>query len=271
MIAKNSHSCSRCDNDCGRLCCTKIENCSVVFGKSQILKDINIHIHCGELTALIGTNGAGKSTLLKAILGEVPHSGALRYLDAKGVRSGHPLIGYVPQHLSFDLSTPTSVFDLFMACLTNVPSWITGPRKLHARISKSLEKVNADHLIDKRLGALSGGELQRILLALALEPVPDLLLLDEPLSGIDHNGLELFYNIVSDLRKNYDLSIILVSHDLDLVAKYADRVILLKGSVLCSGTPEEVFSDPRTKEEFGMLWCREDHSTARSVTEEERV
>jgi len=271
MTVRNSHNCTRCDNDCGRLCCTKIENCNVVFGKSQILKDVNIHIHCGELTALIGANGAGKSTLLKAILGEIPHSGALRYLDAKGVRSGHPLIGYVPQHLSFDLSTPTSVFDLFMACLTNIPSWIASPRKLRSRISQCLEKVKADHLIDKRLGSLSGGELQRILLALALEPVPDLLLLDEPLSGIDRNGLELFYNIVSDLRKNFDLSIILVSHDLDLVAKYADRVILLNGTVLCNGTPEEVFNDHRTKEEFGMLWCGEDHASAQPVTIEERL
>lgn len=271
MTVRNSHSCAKCETDCGRLCCTKIENCNVVFGKSQILKDINIHIHCGELTALIGTNGAGKSTLLKAILGEVPHSGALSYLDAKGIRSGHPLIGYVPQHLSFDLTTPTSVFDLFMACLSNIPSWITGTRKLRSRISQSLEKVKADHLIDKRLGALSGGELQRILLALALEPVPDLLLLDEPLSGIDRNGLEMFYNIVSELRENFDLSIILVSHDLDLVAKYADRVILLKGSVICSGTPQEVFGDPRTKEEFGMLWCSENNAAARPMSLEERL
>ncbi|MBP1763843.1 MAG: transporter related protein [Firmicutes bacterium] len=239
-------------NDCHRLCCTKVENFCVTLGNKKIFQDVNLHIHCGELTALIGTNGSGKSTLLKSILGEIRHSGTLEYLDAKGTRSGNPLIGYVPQYLNFDLSTPTSVFDLFMACLTRVPAWLAVPGKIRRRVAQSLEKVKACHLIDRRLGALSGGELQRVLLALALEPVPDLLLLDEPVSGIDKNGLELFYTIVSDLRRNYDLSIILVSHDLDLVARYADRVILLDNTILCNGTPEEVFADERTKKIFGM-------------------
>lgn len=258
MSARDVRPCPRGDgSECGRLCCTKIENLGVVLGKTQILREVNIHIHCGELTALIGTNGAGKSTLLKAVLGEISHSGKVQYIDAKGVRSGHPLIGYVPQQLSFDLSTPTSVFDLFMASLTNIPSWLAGPRKIRARVGQSLARVQADHLIDKRLGALSGGELQRILLALALDPIPDLLLLDEPVAGIDRNGLELFYRIVADLRQNYDPSIILVSHDFGLVAKHADRVVLLNGTVICSGTPAEVFNDERTHEEFGLVWPRE--------------
>lgn len=263
MSAGDVRPCPRGEGtECSRLCCTKIENLGVVLGKTQILRDVNIHIHCGELTALIGTNGAGKSTLLKAILGEVPHSGTLQYIDAKGVRSGHPLIGYVPQQLSFDLSTPTSVFDLFMACLTNIPSWLAGPRSIRGRVRQSLEKVQAEHLIDRRLGALSGGELQRILLALALDPIPDLLLLDEPVAGIDRNGLELFYRIVADLRQNYDLSIILVSHDFGLVAKHADRVVLLNGTVICSGSPAEVFGDDRTREEFGMVWKQSETAAA---------
>lgn len=249
-------------NECSRLCCTKIENFGVVIGNTHILRDINIHVHCGELTALIGTNGAGKSTLLKAILGEVPHSGILQYSDAKGGRSGHPLIGYVPQQLNFDLSAPISVFDLFMASLTNTPAWLVGPRRIRARVGQSLARVQAGHLLDRRLGALSGGELQRILLALALDPIPDLLLLDEPVAGIDRNGLALFYRIVDDLRQNYDLSIILVSHDFGLVAKHADRVVLLNGTVICSGTPAEVFGDERTRGEFGILWQREIAATA---------
>src|SRR5665647_146663 len=130
MIGQNKHSCDKSDTDCQRLCCTKIENFNVAIGKTQILEDVNIHIHCGELTALIGTNGAGKSTLLKAILGEVKHSGDLKYFDAKGVRSGHPTIGYVPQYLNFDLSTPTSVLDVFMACVTSTPSWLMSPHSI---------------------------------------------------------------------------------------------------------------------------------------------
>ena len=241
------------ESTCSKLCCTKIENFGVSFGTTTIFEKVNMHIHCGELTAIIGKNGTGKSTLLKAILGEVKHSGDLKYLDEKGVHTGHPCIGYVPQYLNFDVGTPTSVLDLFNSCLTNLPSWLCCSQKLRSRVIENLKKVKAEHLVDRRLGALSGGELQRVLLALALDPVPDLLLLDEPVSGIDQNGLELFYDMVSELRRKNDLSIILVSHDFDLVCRYADRVILLDGTVICNGTPEEVFNDEKTRKIFKSI------------------
>lgn len=243
---------SKCEGKCCGLCCTKIENLGVTKGLVEILENVNIHIHCGELTAIIGPNGGGKSTLLKALLGEIPHSGQLKYLDSKGGHSGQPVIGYVPQHLSFDTGTPASVSDLFVASLSKKPAWLLKPRSVRKRAMEGLEKVKAQHLIDRRLGALSGGELQRVLLALALDPVPNLLLLDEPVSGIDQGGLELFYNTVAELRRNYDLSIILVSHDFDLVSQYADRVVLLNRTVITSGTPSEVFSDENTLKTFGI-------------------
>jgi len=243
-----------CGGSCSGLCCTKIENLSVTIGSTKILENINIHIHCGELTALIGPNGAGKSTLLKAMLGDIKHTGKLQFLDEKGKHNDNPLIGYVPQNLNFDRGTPTSVFDLFAACNTRMPVWLGSTKKSRNKVRESLASVKAEHLIDKRIGALSGGELQRALLALALDPVPDLLLLDEPVSGIDQNGLELFYDTVSHLRRDYDLSIILVSHDFDLVEKYADRVILINGTVISSGTPAEVFGNKETSKIFGMSW-----------------
>lgn len=239
-------------NDCGKLCCTKIEDFAVTMGDVEIFQKVNLHIHCGELTALIGPNGAGKSTLLKAILGEVPHTGKMKYVDAKGCHTGSPIIGYVPQFLQFDWSTPASVTDLFAACLSSRPVWIFSGAAQRQIALRCLGRVHADHLVDRRLGALSGGELQRVLLALALEPLPDLLLLDEPVSGVDQNGLALFYEIVSALRKQHDLAIILVSHDLQLMSKYADRVVLLNKTVVCSGSPQEVFSDARTKQIFGL-------------------
>ena len=239
--------------DCAKLCCTKIEDFSVRIGRTDIFSHVNIHIHCGQLTAVIGPNGAGKSTLLRAILGEVPHTGVLHYVDAKGKHTGHPIIGYVPQYLRFDVSSPTSVMDLFMACLSRRPVWLCSSKKLRPRVLRSLARVKAEYLIDRRLGALSGGELQRVLLALALDPMPDLLLLDESVSGVDQNGLELFYDIVADLREKEDMAIILISHDLNLVATHADQVVLLNKEVVCSGTPEEVFRDARTKKIFGML------------------
>ena len=268
-MENNRHGSEKCENGCCGLCCTKIENFNVTIGNNKILDDVNLHIHCGDLTAIIGPNGAGKSTLLKAILGEVRHTGELKYLDAKGAHTSSPLIGYVPQHLIFDASTPTSVLDLFMVSKTKIPAWLTAPKSIRKSASESLSRANAEHLIDRRLGALSGGELQRVLLALALDPIPDLLLLDEPVSGIDQSGLELFYNTVSTLRREYDLSIILVSHDLDLVSRYADRVILLNGTVICSGTPQKVFSDERTIELFGMSWYRDIREKKQPIKQKE--
>lgn len=253
MLKNFMHHNASPEEACLKLCCTKIENFAVKIGKLEIFRDVNIHVHCGQLTALIGPNGAGKSTLLKAILGEVSHTGNLHYVDAKGKHTGNPVIGYVPQYLRFDVSSPTSVQDLFMACLTKRPVWFWPVGKLRDRILRSLHRVKAEQLIDRRLGALSGGEMQRVLLALALEPQPDLLLLDEPVSGVDQNGLELFYEILAQLRAQEDMAIILISHDLNLVAKHADHVVLLNKQVVCSGTPAEVFQNERTKKIFGMF------------------
>lgn len=249
---------AQCNTSTCGLCCTKIQNFGVIRGKTEILKDINLHIHCGDLTAIIGPNGAGKSTLLKAMLGEIPHSGELLFLDAKNERSNHPLFGYVPQKLDFDYSSPVSVLDLFVATKSNLPVWFSYTKKNREIVLESLTNVHAEHLIDKRLGALSGGELQRVLLALSLDPVPDILLLDEPASGIDQNGLKLFYKTVSKLRESFDLSVILVSHDLPLVAQYADRVVFLNNkTVECSGTAEEVFCNKKVIELFGIHWSKE--------------
>ena len=238
---------------CAHFCCTKIEDFGVSFGTFEVFSHVNLHIHCGELTAVIGPNGAGKSTLLRAVLGEVPHSGALRFVDADDRHTGHPVIGYVPQYLRFDVSAPTSVMDLFMACLTRRPVWLCSSRRFRVRAEESLARVRAAHLLDRRLGALSGGELQRVLLALALDPMPNLLLLDEPVSGVDQSGLALFYDIVSALRTQEDLAILLISHDLGMVARHADQVVLMNRGVAAQGTPAEVFGGQQMERLFGIL------------------
>lgn len=244
--------CNKCS--CG-LCCTKIQDFSVTIGKTEILKDINLHIHCGELTALIGINGAGKSTLLKALLGGIPHSGHITFVDGNKKLARKPTMGYVPQRLDFDYSSPVSVMDIFSAALNRRPVWFPISQSIRKKSLKSLSLVDGENLIDKRLGVLSGGELQKVLLALALEPIPDILLLDEPVSGIDQNGIKLFYETVSNLRREYDLSIILVSHDLHLVSKYADRIAFINNKTIeCCGTPEEVFSNDKVIEVFGLDW-----------------
>ena len=232
-----------------KLCTTQIENFSVKVGELIIFEDVNFTIHCGELTALIGPNGAGKSTLLKSILGEVNHSGKLNYFDAKG-KHLRPIIGYVPQTLKFDTTSPTSVLDLFQACLTWKPVWLFSAGALREKVLKILSRVQAEYLIDRRLGALSGGELQRVLLALALEPLPDLLLLDEPVSGVDEIGLKIFYELAAKLCAVEDMAILLISHDLEMVKKYANQVILLDKRVLKIGTVDEVFNSAEMKNLF---------------------
>ena len=241
------------NDGCGAFCCTKIENFNVTFGDFTVFDNINLHVHCGELMAVIGPNGGGKSTFLKAILGEIPHGGKLTFEDADGKRTDKPVIGYVPQQLSFDKNAPISVSDLFSAAFCNFPVWLFQKKSTREKIEQSLAKVNAEHLIARRLGALSGGELQRVLLALSLNPLPNLLLLDEPVSGVDYEGRELFYETVTSLLEKEDMAIILVSHDLDIIAKYADRVALLNRGLKNVGTPQKVFESEEFKEIFGKV------------------
>ena len=237
---------------CG-LHCTKINNISVKFGNDVILKNVSIHIHCGELTVIIGRNGAGKSTLLKAILGEVEHKGNIIFTDEKDNLTRKIKIGYVPQKLNIEKHMPTTVFDMFASCISYIPVFMKKDKKIYKEIKEHLKIFGVDRLIDKSIGDLSGGELQRVLIAMATKPIPNLLILDEPVSGIDKNGIRDFYQILNRLKAEYDMSIILVSHDLELANQYADRVILLDKEVIKEGTPQEVFESLEFKNRFGEL------------------
>lgn len=237
---------------CG-LHCTKINNIGVKIGDEEILKNVSIHIHCGELTVIIGRNGAGKSTLLKAILGEIEHTGNITFIDQKDNVAKKIKIGYVPQSINVERHMPTTVYDLFASCISHIPVFLRKDKKVYEEIKEQLKIFGAESLIDKSIGDLSGGELQRVLIAIATKPTPNLLILDEPVSGIDRNGIKEFYNIISKLKTEYDMSIILVSHDLDLAKRYADKVILLDKEVIKEGTPEEVFNSLEFKNRFGEL------------------
>ena len=126
-----------------------------------------------------------------------------------------------------------------------------GPdKKTRAKVSEVLSRTHCEKLASRPLGGLSGGELQRVLLALALSPQPDLLLLDEPVSGVDQTGLESFYQTVDELKRKNHMAILLVSHDLDVVRRYADRVVLMQGTVIKQGKPDDVFDS----EEFAQVF-----------------
>lgn len=238
------------NKECG-LHCIRTEHIGVRVGNQTILEDINLHIHCKELTAVIGRNGAGKSTLIKAILGEIKHEGNISFRDIRNNEFGDLKIGYVPQNLNIAKNTPTSVYDLFASFISNIPVFLIKRKRLYDKIKEQLKIFEAQDLIDKAVCDLSGGELQRVLLSIAVTPVPNLLLLDEPVSGIDQNGMELFYKNIQKLKEEYDLAIILISHDFDFVRKYADRVVLLDKTIIKEGDPNEVLLSNEFKSIFG--------------------
>lgn len=236
---------------CGHSCCLRVENVSVKIGTDRILKDVNLHVHCGELVALIGPNGAGKSTFLKAILGEQEYEGVIAFSEP-GKRSKKPRIGYVPQSPAFDPSDPVSVSDLFACCMSRRPAFLGLGRSMGDLVKECLERVHGEDLIAKRVGTLSGGELQRVLLALALEPMPNILILDEPLSGVDIEGMENLMEMLDEIRKTYDLSILMTTHDFSTLPRYADQVVLIDHAVLCKGRPETVLNSEEFKTAFHL-------------------
>lgn len=236
---------------CGHSCCLRVENMSVKIGTDCILKDVNLHVHCGEMAAIIGPNGAGKSTFLKAILGQREYEGVIA-LSEPGQRSKKPRIGYVPQSPAFDPSDPVSVSDLFACCMSRRPAFLGLGKAMKDTVAECLSRVHGEELVNKRVGTLSGGELQRVLLALALEPIPNILILDEPLSGVDVEGMETLMDMLDEIRKNYDLSILMTTHDFSLLPRYADQVVLIDHGVLIQGDPQAVLDSEEFHRTFHM-------------------
>lgn len=203
--------------------------------------------------AIVGPNGAGKTTLLRALLGEIPYQGNLEFHFRGTDDIKTPKVGYVPQKINIDPSSPLSVLDVLSTILTRVPVWLYTPKKIRERALFTLSRVKAEKLIDHCMSNLSGGELQRVLLAMALAPVPELLLLDEPVSGIDLNGLRLFYDLVDELRHKMDMAIILVSHDIKGVSTFADTMVYLNHHIVAQGKPADVLANADLIKTFGRV------------------
>lgn len=226
---------------CGHSCCLRIQNLSVKIGRDSILQNVNMHLHCGQIVALIGPNGAGKSTLLKAVLGEREYDGVISF-SVPGQRNRKAIIGYVPQSPVFHPGDPITVADLFACCMSRRPAFLGLRKGVRNHILACLERVHGEELIDKRVGTLSGGELQRVLLALALDPIPNILILDEPLSGVDVEGMETLMDMLDELRQDYDLSILMTTHDFGMLPRYADNVVLIDHAVIEQGEPMDVLN-----------------------------
>jgi len=237
---------------CGECCC-KIEGLSVEFSGHRVLDAIDLHIHCGALAVIIGPNGAGKTTLFRALLGEVPYTGSFVFTASRNGRETHdPRIGFVPQYTNFDRSDTLTVADLFAAACSRRPLLLGHGGRLARQARAALTEVDAERLFGAKIGHLSGGELQRVLLALALTPLPDILLLDEPVASMDRAGIDRFYSCVSSLRRQHDLSVIMISHDLASAAAIADHMIALNHKIICAGAPAEVLEDPHVRAMFNL-------------------
>lgn len=213
---------------------------SLSRGERTILEDVNFEIHEGEIVTLIGPNGAGKTTLVRVLLGLITP-------DRGEVRRGPGLtIGYVPQRFDIDRAIPMTVAR-FLAL---------GGAGHRARAQAVLAEVGASRVIDQQLSGLSGGELQRVLLARALLRNPGLLVLDEPVRGVDYVGEAELYALIGGLRDERGLGVLLVSHDLHIVMAQSDRVVCINRHVCCSGVPETVAKDPSYVRLFGESAAR---------------
>lgn len=213
-----------------------LDNVSVEIKHQKILHNVSLSINTNQIVTLLGPNGAGKSTLVKVILGLMPYtSGKITCLD-------NLTIGYVPQSIKLNPTLPITV-KRFM-CLNKQLN--------NKNILNILSMVKAEYLIDKSMHLLSGGELQRVLLAQALAKRPQLLILDEPTQGVDVNGQVLLYDLISSAKTQFNCGILMVSHDLHLVMAKTDEVICLNHHICCSGTPASVSNDPEFISLFGQ-------------------
>lgn len=201
----------------------------------SLLTGVDLDIRQGEIVTLIGPNGAGKTTLVRLVLAiERPDDGEIR--RKAGLR-----IGYVPQRFDVDAAIPMTV-ERFLSLGLDVAA---GP------VEKRLAEVGADKLAGRQLSRLSGGELQRVLIARALLRRPDLLVLDEPVRGVDYVGEAELYALIGRLRQRHGFAVLLVSHDLHVVMAQSDRVVCLNRHVCCSGVPHAVAAHPEYVRLFG--------------------
>lgn len=209
---------------------------SVRFGGGEVLRNVSLQLEPGEIVTIVGPNGSGKSTLLRALLG-------IQKLAAGSVRRQEGLrIGYVPQRLAIDRSMPITA-RRFLSLPT---------RCSDADAAGVLTRCGVAEVAERQMVALSGGQLQRVLLARALLNTPQLLVLDEPTQGLDQPGEAAFYRLIEEVRADTGVAVLLVSHDLHVVMAASDRVICLNGHVCCEGAPHVVRDAPEYRAMFGF-------------------
>lgn len=230
-----------------------LRNLRVTLGGRTVLDGVTADIARGRITALIGLNGSGKTTLLRALVREYPFRGEVRFHCGHDHTKPTPEhVGYVPQKLTLDARLPLTVKDLLALALPGRPLFLGVPRAMCDKIARMLARVGMGDHVDTPVEGLSGGQLQRVLLALALEPQPELLLLDEPAAGIDFKDQQKFYDLISDLNRESRVTVLLVSHELSMVSRHSHQVLCLRdGKIQCQGTPQEILTPVNLAQTFG--------------------
>ena len=217
----------------------EIKNLTVRYNDHVILNHLNFWVNSGEIVAIIGPNGSGKTTLLKAILGLIPHQGEVTIFGGSP-RLALDNIGYVPQRLDFDRTFPLTVNEFLNFIKVKNRPWR----------EEVLREVGVNTFMDKRLGELSGGQLQRLLIAKALLKEPKLLMLDEATSGVDIAAEMTFFELIEHLNKTHNVTIMLISHEVQMVYKFATQILCLNKDLVCNGRPKEAI----TKEVLEKLY-----------------
>lgn len=214
----------------------KVENLDISISGTGIVEDVSFEVKKGEVLAIIGPNGAGKTTLFRALLGLIPYQGKITW--QKNIQ-----IGYVPQRIEIDTDIPLTVEEFLKARSQNVTK---------IKIEKILKYIQLDEKILKmRLGEISVGQRQRLLIGWSLLENPDVLLFDEPTADVDIHGQESVYKTISYLLKKFNLAVILISHDLNVVYQYADKVMCLNHKSLCMGKPSDILKTEQLRELYG--------------------
>lgn len=228
-----------------------VKNLSVALDNHLILENLSFNIPTGETTAIIGPNGAGKSILLRAILRLIPKkSGSVEIFGVphEQYRKVAHMVSYIPQKLPFDRSFPLTVHGLF-ALKSKRPIGMTGDEA--ARAEELLKLVGMHQHLKSKISTLSGGQLQRVLLGYSLMDKPQLLILDEPSAGIDVQGQDTVYGLLRRIQEQEHLTLLLVSHELEIVMQYASQVLCLNRQLLCAGVPREVLSNDLLAKMYG--------------------
>jgi zinc transport system ATP-binding protein len=217
-----------------------VEHLSVAFDTHHVLDDVSFTVQQGHTVAILGPNGSGKSTLLRAILGLIPYQGRVAW--APGIR-----MAYVPQTLTVERSLPLTVAEFFL--LKNMRG--TDVAQALRDVGVAPEPHDGHSILHQPLGTLSGGQLQRILIAWSIIDKPNVLLFDEPTSGIDVGGQQNIYSLLNAIKKERGLTILLISHDLHVVFSHADSVLCINKTLTCQGIPSEALDSKALASLYG--------------------